>query len=130
MTFEIFLVFAILALALASFVWEKVPVEVTAISVFGLILALGLLSVDQALTVLANPAPVTLGAMFMVSAGLEKCGAIGIMTGYFKRFANAGYVPFLFVMIFHVRARKSRASAAGRWHNLFDAFFQKTPTGS
>ena len=102
MTFEIFLVFAILALALASFVWEKVPVEVTAISVFGLILALGLLSVDQALTVLANPAPVTLGAMFMVSAGLEKCGAIGIMTGYFKRFANAGYVPFLFVMIFSV----------------------------
>ncbi|MCZ6675350.1 MAG: SLC13 family permease [Verrucomicrobia bacterium] len=102
MTLDIVLVFAILALALASFIWEKIPVEVTAISVFALILALGLLPVNSALTVLSNPAPVTVGAMFMVSAGLEKCGAIEIMTGYFKKLASAGYVPFLFVMILSV----------------------------
>lgn len=102
MTLDIVLVFAILALTLASFVWEKVPVEVTAISAFALILALGLLPVDSALSVLANPAPVTVGAMFMVSAGLERCGAIEIMTGYFKKLAKAGYIPFLFVMILSV----------------------------
>ena len=102
MTLDIILVFSILALTLVSFVWEKVPVEVTAISAFALILALGLLPVNTALTVLSNPAPVTVGAMFMVSAGLEKCGAIEIMTGYFKKLANAGYVPFLFVMILSV----------------------------
>jgi di/tricarboxylate transporter len=102
MTLDIVLVFSILALTLASFVWEKVPVEVTAISAFALIIALGLLPVETALTVLSNPAPVTVGAMFMVSAGLEKCGAIDIMTGYFKKLANAGYIPFLFVMILSV----------------------------
>ena len=102
MTQDIVLVFAILLLALASFVWEKVPVEVTAIAVFGLILALGLLPVQTALTVLSNPAPVTVGAMFMVSAGLEGCGAIEILTGYFKKIAKAGYIPFLFVMILSV----------------------------
>ena len=59
MTLDIVLVFAILLLALASFVWEKVPVEVTAIAVFGIILALGLLPIETALTVLSNPAPVT-----------------------------------------------------------------------
>lgn len=102
MTLDIVLVFGILGLALASFVWEKVPVEVTAIAVFGVILALGLLPVDTALLVLSNPAPVTVGAMFMVSAGLEKCGAIEILTGYFKKLAKAGYLPFLFVMILSV----------------------------
>jgi Na+/H+ antiporter NhaD/arsenite permease-like protein len=102
MTLDIILVFGILGLALASFVWEKVPVEVTAIAVFGVILALGLLPVDTALLVLSNPAPVTVGAMFMVSAGLEKCGAIEILTGYFKKLAKAGYIPFLFVMILSV----------------------------
>ena len=102
MTLDIVLVFAILLLALASFVWEKVPVEVTAIAVFGIILAVGLLPVQTALTVLSNPAPVTVGAMFMVSAGLEKCGAIEILTGYFKKIAKAGYIPFLFVMIISV----------------------------
>lgn len=102
MTLDIALVFAILALALASFVWEKVPVEVTAISVMALILALGLLPANTALTVLANPAPVTVGAMFMVSAGLEKSGAIEIMTRYFTKLAKAGYLPFLFVMILSV----------------------------
>jgi len=102
MTLDIVLVFAILLLALASFVWEKVPVEVTAIAVFGIILALGLLPIETALTVLSNPAPVTVGAMFMVSAGLERCGAIEILTGYFKTIAKAGYIPFLFVMIVSV----------------------------
>ena len=102
MTLDIILVFSILALTLASFVWEKVPVEVTAISAFALILATGLLPAESALMVLANPAPVTVGAMFMVSAGLEKCGAIEIMTGYFRKLANAGYIPFLFVMILSV----------------------------
>jgi hypothetical protein len=102
MTLDIVLVFCILALTLASFVWEKVPVEVTAISAFAVIIALGLLPVNTALTVLSNPAPVTVGAMFMVSAGLEKCGAIEILTGYFRKLTNAGYVPFLFVMILSV----------------------------
>lgn len=102
MTLEIALVFAILALALASFVWEKVPVEVTAISAFALILVVGLLPVGSALTVLANPAPVTVGAMFMVSAGLEKCGAIDILSGYFTKLASTGYLTFLLVMILTV----------------------------
>ena len=102
MTLDIALVFAVLALALASFIWERVPVEVTAISAFALVLVLGILPVESALTVLANPAPVTVGAMFMVSAGLERCGAIEIMSGYFKKLASAGYVTFLFVMILSV----------------------------
>ena len=46
---------------------------------------MGLLPIESALSVLANPAPVTVGAMFMVSAGLERCGAIEIMSGYFKK---------------------------------------------
>ncbi len=99
MTPEIAMVFGILGLALASFIWEKVPVEVTAISVFALLPVLGLLQVEGALSVLSNPAPVTVGAMFIVSAGLEKCGAIEIMSSYFDRLAKAGYVPLLLVII-------------------------------
>ena len=102
MTLEIAMVFGILGLALASFIWEKVPVEVTAISVFALLPVLGLLQVEGALSVLSNPAPVTVGAMFIVSAGLEKCGAIDMISGYFDRLAKAGYIPLLLIIILFV----------------------------
>ncbi len=102
MTWEIIAVFSILALALISFIWEKVPVEVTAIGVFASIISLGLIPLNSALSVLSNPAPVTIGAMFIVSVGLEKCGAIDYMTKVFGKFAKRGFRPFLFVMILGV----------------------------
>ena len=41
-----------------------------------LLIATGLLPVEDAMRVFSNPGPITVGAMFILSATLEKCGAI------------------------------------------------------
>ena len=76
MTFEIAFMLALLPVMLMIFVWEKIPAEITAMGVFSLLIAVGLLPVADAMQVFSNPGPITVGAMFILSAALEKCGAI------------------------------------------------------
>ncbi|MGF1530922.1 MAG: SLC13 family permease [Puniceicoccaceae bacterium] len=63
------------------FVSEKLPVELTAMSAFGLVLVFGLIPADKALAVFSNPGPIAVGAMFVLSAALERCGAIDMIAG-------------------------------------------------
>jgi di/tricarboxylate transporter len=76
MTWEIAFIFLLLLASLVSFVWEKIPPDLTAMTLFVVLIATGLLDVKRAFTVFANPAPLTVAAMFILSAALVKCGAI------------------------------------------------------
>ena len=49
-----------------------------ALSGAALMLVLGMISTEDLVGVLANPAPVTIGAMFILSAALVRTGALGI----------------------------------------------------
>jgi len=51
MTWEIIFVFVLLVLALASFVWEKLPPDVTALSLFSILIVSGILSTEKAFSV-------------------------------------------------------------------------------
>ncbi len=66
----------VLAAMFVFFVREQYPPEVTAIAGAGTLMALGVLPVDKALAVLANPAPLTIGAMFILSRALVRTGAL------------------------------------------------------
>ena len=79
MTWEILFMLGLLVVILATFVWERIPAELTAMSAFALLLALGLLPAREAMAVFSNPGPVAVGAMFILSAALEKCGAIDLV---------------------------------------------------
>lgn len=79
MTWQILFVFVLLALMLASFVWEKLPTELTALAGMSLLLAVGILDTKDALASFSNAAPITVGAMFVLSAALEKNGAIQLL---------------------------------------------------
>ncbi len=70
------------------FVREAYPTEVVAISGAALLLALGLLPYDAALTVLSNPAPWTIGAMFIVMGALVRTGALDAFTSIADRQAK------------------------------------------
>lgn len=70
----------VLAAMFVMFVREVFPPEVTAIGGAGLLMAVGILSVDQALAVFSNPAPVTIGAMFVLSRALVRTGALDVLT--------------------------------------------------
>ena len=58
------------------FIREVYPPEVTALSGACALLALGVLPYEEALHVLANPAPWTITTMFMVMNALVRTGAV------------------------------------------------------
>src|SRR5690606_16649044 len=76
MTWEIAFVFFLLLVTLVSFVWEKIPPDLTALALFVVLIFSGILDARGAFTVFSNPAPLTVAAMFVLSAALVKCGAI------------------------------------------------------
>ncbi|NBD29365.1 MAG: SLC13 family permease [Alphaproteobacteria bacterium] len=62
------------------FLRETFPTEVVAIAGVALMLVAGVLPYEQALTVLSNPAPWTIAAMFLVMGGLVRTGSLDALT--------------------------------------------------
>ncbi len=62
------------------FVRESYPTEVVAIAGVAFLLILGVLPYENALTVLSNPAPWTIAAMFIVMGALVRTGALEAFT--------------------------------------------------
>ncbi len=107
MTWEIAFMLALLVVMLAAFIWERVPVELTAMSAFALLLVLGLLSPDGAMAVFANAGPIAVGAMFIISAALERCGAIELVASGLNRMPKMGItavLPLLILLVAGVSA--------------------------
>jgi di/tricarboxylate transporter len=92
MTWEIALIFLLLAATLVSFVREKISPDLTALALFVAIIATGLLDTKTAFSVFSNPAPLTVGAMFILSAALVRCGAIEHLSGFVEK-SPAGPTP-------------------------------------
>ncbi|MGJ8638046.1 MAG: SLC13 family permease [Opitutaceae bacterium] len=111
MTWEIIFVFTILVLAIGSFIWEKISADLTALTVFGVLIFVSMLtksdqlpSLDALLNVFSNSAPLTIAAMFIVSGALEKTGAIDLITSYLRKLVRLPYRGFIFVMVIGVAA--------------------------
>ncbi|MEP3786998.1 SLC13 family permease [Ascidiaceihabitans sp.] len=62
------------------FLRETFPTEVVAITGAAALLGLGVLPYDRALTVLSNPAPWTIAAMFIIMGALVRTGALDAFT--------------------------------------------------
>jgi len=75
MPWEMIAVFAVLAGAVALFVSERLPVDLVALMVLAALLLLGLVSPEEGVSGFANPATVTVAAMFVLTAALQKTGA-------------------------------------------------------
>ncbi|RAI31539.1 hypothetical protein CH341_32620, partial [Rhodoplanes roseus] len=67
---------AILGMMFVFFMWERFSPEVVATLGAGAFLALGILDTNTVLSVFANPAPITIGAMFVLSGALVRTGAL------------------------------------------------------
>lgn len=76
MTVEMLIVAAILLLALVLFVTELVPIDLTALVVVGLLILTGVLTPAEGFSGFSHPAPVTVAAMLVLSAGLIRTGAV------------------------------------------------------
>lgn len=76
---------ATLAIMLVLFVRETYPTEVVAMAGATFLLVAGILPYEAGVAVLANPAPWTIAAMFLLMGGLVRTGALD----WFTRFAEA-----------------------------------------
>jgi len=99
MTWEIAFVLGLLLLALLAFVWEKYPPDVVALAIFSILLLSGVLPREKAMAVFANPAPITVAALFVLSAALVRCGALDYLSSWFERVAVLPYQVVLFLLI-------------------------------
>ncbi len=73
----------------AAFVFEVRPPEVVAFCGAATALAIGLVVPDDILVAIANPAPATIGAMFILSAALVRTGVLDALSGLLSRHASA-----------------------------------------
>ncbi|MCZ0812106.1 MAG: SLC13 family permease [Pseudomonadota bacterium] len=78
----------VMAVMFAFFVREIYPPEVVALGGAAVMLTLGLVPYETALQVLANPAPWTIAAMFIVMGALVRTGALDLLTGFADRLAR------------------------------------------
>jgi di/tricarboxylate transporter len=97
----------------AAFLLERWPVDVVAFAGAAAALALGLVTTDDVLGAIANPAPATIGAMFVLSAALVRTGALEALSAALGRLAARRPRSALFAFF---------ASAAGA-----SAFLNNTP---
>ncbi|MGB5865702.1 MAG: SLC13 family permease [Sulfitobacter sp.] len=79
---------AIVAAMFIMFLRETLPTEVVALAGAASLLALGLLPYDDARMVLANSAPWTIAAMFIVMGALVRTGALAVLTAMAERYAR------------------------------------------
>ncbi len=74
MTYEIALTFAILLIAIILFIFEILRADLVALFVLVTLVVVGLVSPIEAISGFANPAVVTIWAVFILSAGLARTG--------------------------------------------------------
>jgi di/tricarboxylate transporter len=75
----IWLVTAILLVTLIFLITDKAPVDLVAVGIMVILTVTGILEPDEAVAGFANPAVVTVAAMFLMSRGMIRTGAVGFI---------------------------------------------------
>ena len=76
MTMDQVFVLLLLAVVFLAFIREWVPPDLVALSTTAVLLVSGILTTAETLEVFSNPGVITVGAMFVLSAALERTGVV------------------------------------------------------
>jgi di/tricarboxylate transporter len=79
----IVLTLGVVLLALVCFVGEWFPADVTAITVMVMLMTLGLVTPEEGISGFSNSATITVLAMFILSAGIDRTGAVQSVSRWF-----------------------------------------------
>lgn len=134
MNYEIIIVFVIAFCAVILFATEKLSVDLVALLVMASLLVSGIITPEEGIAGFSNKATVTVAAMFVLSAGLFKTGAVSylgkitadifkksywlglftvmISVGFFSAFINNTPVVAVFIPILLGVAKEIKASAS------------------
>jgi di/tricarboxylate transporter len=93
-------VLALVVLAVGLFATEKLPVDLVALVVMVALLLSGIITAEEGIAGFSNTATVTVGAMFVLSAGLFKTGAVDFVGSRLTRLGKRSYWLALLTIIF------------------------------
>jgi len=79
MTPDMLTVLGVIILAVFLFAFEKLSVDLTAILVMAILLVTGIVTPLEGLSGFSNTATVTVAAMFILSAALQKTGSVNFV---------------------------------------------------
>ena len=99
---DLAIVFIVLGIALVLFTRELVPIDVTALIILAALVTTGVLTPEEGMRGFSNPAPVTVAAMLVLSAGLMKTGAVVKLGAGISRLggsAEAGQMAVILVTV-------------------------------
>lgn len=112
MTVEILLVLLVTGGAVWLFVTEKFRADLVALMVLGVLVVIGLfqhlvswirpekwITPEEGISGFSNPATITVAAMFVLSAGLQKTGAVAIAARAIKGLTNHPFLLLLVMML-------------------------------
>ena len=104
MSVEIIITILILFGAVILFATELLSVDVTAFLIIGGLVLSGVLSPEEGISGFSNLAVATVAAMFVLSAGIEKSGALNPITTFLEQLFQKNYwlglVSMLFIVAF------------------------------
>ena len=83
--YDITISLVLLALMLTFFIIEIIPVEVTALAIAVLMMIVGVLPSEEFLSILSNPAPWTIMAMFVLSGALVRTGVLNKVGNFISK---------------------------------------------
>lgn len=100
MDIPIILVSLILIASLIMLITEKIAVDKTAMGIMVALALTGILTPAQTVAGFANPAVITVGAMFLLSYGLVRTGAVGFVTELVLHFSKKNStIAFILILV-------------------------------
>ncbi|MCB1552905.1 MAG: SLC13 family permease [Xanthomonadales bacterium] len=91
MTSDMLMILGLLIVVIALFISERLPVDVVALIALVAVLVLGLVPPEAALSGFASQATITVAAMFVLSAGLSRSGALHGLSKLFARLRSPAW---------------------------------------
>ncbi|BAU64208.1 TrkA-C domain protein [Stanieria sp. NIES-3757] len=95
---DIALALGVLVLALIAFIFEWLPVDITALAVAIVLILLGLVTPEEGIEGFGNSATITVLAMFILSAGVTRTGVVQIARDWLIKYGGKDITQQILVM--------------------------------
>jgi di/tricarboxylate transporter len=95
----IWLMTLILVVAMLLMITEKLPVDLTSLGILVVLTVTGILTPTEAIAGFASPAVITVGAMFLISQGMIRTGAVGFISKKVGEYSRGRPVLAIFLVL-------------------------------
>ena len=96
---QIWIVFAILLVGLALFVWQKIRYDIVAALMLLAIGLTGIVSTEELFSGFASSAVITVASALVVAKGLENSGILDKAEEFLLKFEKRPYIPFILLLV-------------------------------